>query len=264
MQNASYITFKQHIEEVKVNRTINRLIIHCTATPEGRDHDVEEIRRWHTRDRGWRDIGYHVLIKLDGTIQLGRPLDQVGAHVSGHNADSIGIVYVGGVAAGTFDAKDTRTPQQKDALKFVVTTLKNRWKNATIHGHREFANKACPSFDVRAESFVWNETQEESDEETFESLRHFILEDWARPKGLLKPENHQAQAMKVVEELGETFGAILKGKREEVVDGIGDILVTLIILAEQLDINPVTALAWAKEEIKDRTGKMVDGVFVKD
>jgi NTP pyrophosphatase (non-canonical NTP hydrolase) len=101
-------------------------------------------------------------------------------------------------------------------------------------------------------------------EDTFEELREKILETWARPKGLLKPENYQAQSMKVVEELGETFGAILKGNKGDVVDGIGDIFVTLIILAEQLDVHPTTCLAWAWEEIKNRTGKMVDGVFIKD
>jgi N-acetylmuramoyl-L-alanine amidase len=77
-------------------RDLKRIILHCTATPEGKHFDVDTIRRWHVKDRGWKDIGYHYVIYLDGSVHEGRPVDQVGAHTSGHNKDSIGIVYVGG------------------------------------------------------------------------------------------------------------------------------------------------------------------------
>lgn len=139
---------------LKTARRIKRLILHCTATPEGRDHSAREIRGWHTAPRprgcGWRDIGYHFVIRLDGTIEAGRPLDQIGAHTAGHNRDSIGIVYVGGVDASG-KPKDTRTPEQRRALRELVERLRAIYPEATVHGHNEFAPKACPSFDVRRE-----------------------------------------------------------------------------------------------------------------
>jgi N-acetylmuramoyl-L-alanine amidase len=79
-------------------RPINRIIIHCTATPEGRDVTISDVRKWHIA-RGWRDVGYHFLIRLDGTVETGRPIEQAGAHVKGFNSDSIGIAYAGGCDA---------------------------------------------------------------------------------------------------------------------------------------------------------------------
>ena len=98
-------------------RKINKIIIHCSATREGRNYDVAEIRRWHLK-RGWSDIGYHYLIHLDGKIEEGRPIERMGAHTTGQNRNSIGICYVGGVEAtrnskGKFTPKDTRTLEQK-------------------------------------------------------------------------------------------------------------------------------------------------------
>lgn len=130
-------------------RTINKIIIHCTATAEGKDFTVEDIRRWHVKGNGWKDIGYHFVIYRDGSVHLGRKLEQAGAHTNGYNTNSIGIVYVGGCAADGKRAKDTRTPEQKRALLSLVKELKHQYPDATIHGHREFDNKACPSFDVR-------------------------------------------------------------------------------------------------------------------
>ena len=130
-------------------RTINKIIIHCTATAEGKNHTVDEIRRWHVDGEGWNDIGYHFVIYLDGSIHLGRKLERAGAHTYSHNTNSIGIVYVGGCAADGKTPKDTRTPEQKRALLSLVKELKHQYPDATIHGHREFAKKACPSFDVQ-------------------------------------------------------------------------------------------------------------------
>lgn len=130
-------------------RKLNEIIIHCSATEEGRDFTVEDIRRWHVQGNGWRDIGYHFVIYRDGTIHIGRPLEQVGAHTSGHNAYSIGICYVGGVAADRKTPKDTRTPQQREALVTLVRILKQAYGISKVSGHREYANKACPSFDVQ-------------------------------------------------------------------------------------------------------------------
>lgn len=131
-------------------RTIDKIIIHCSATPEGREHTVEDIDQWH-KQRGWAGIGYHYVIYLDGSIHKGRPIEQQGAHTLGHNAHSIGICYIGGVAKDGRTPKDTRTYKQKESLVNLVNELEERFPSATVHGHREFANKACPSFDVKAE-----------------------------------------------------------------------------------------------------------------
>ena len=131
-------------------RNIDKIIIHCSATPEGRQTTVEEIRQWHLQ-RGWKDIGYHYVIYLDGTIHKGRPDSVVGAHCSGYNKNSIGVCYIGGVALDGKTPKDTRTEGQKRALIEILKRLKSNYPNATLHGHNEFANKACPSFNVKEE-----------------------------------------------------------------------------------------------------------------
>lgn len=130
-------------------RNIDKIIIHCSATPEGRKVTVDEIRQWHLQ-RGWKDIGYHYIIYLDGTIHKGRPESVVGAHCSGYNKNSIGICYIGGCDIN-MQPKDTRTVGQKRALSEILKRLKRTYPNATLHGHNEFANKACPSFNVQEE-----------------------------------------------------------------------------------------------------------------
>ena len=131
-------------------RKINEIIVHCAATREGRDFTVEDITRWH-KARGFATIGYHYVIYRDGSIHEGRPLEQIGAHCVGHNKHSIGICYIGGCASDGKTPKDTRTPEQKEALLALLRRLKARFPNATIHGHRDFAAKACPSFDALRE-----------------------------------------------------------------------------------------------------------------
>lgn len=135
---------------VKSKRMINEIIIHCTATPEGRECSVDEIRRWH-RQRGFSDIGYHYVVHLDGSVENGRDVNVSGAHCSGHNANSIGVVYVGGVAKDGRTPKDTRTQEQKATLASLLIDLRKLYPRAKIHGHRDFANKACPSFDATKE-----------------------------------------------------------------------------------------------------------------
>ena len=127
-------------------RKIDTIIIHCSATPEGRDDSAADINRWN-KDHG--GIGYHYVIRLDGTIEQGRPVEQIGAHCKGHNATSIGVCYIGGLAADCKTPKDTRTPAQKTALHRLCQSLLQQYPNATVHGHNEFANKACPCFDVQ-------------------------------------------------------------------------------------------------------------------
>lgn len=134
-------------------RSISKIIIHCSATPEGKHYTVQQIRAWHTtpkpKGNGWRDIGYHFVIYLDGSVHAGRPIEQIGAHTKNHNANSIGICYIGGCAADGKTPKDTRTEAQKAALVSLVRKLKSEFPQATVHGHNEFANKACPSFNVQ-------------------------------------------------------------------------------------------------------------------
>ena len=134
-------------------REINRIILHCSATREGQDIDAATIKKWHTdpkpEGRGWSDIGYHYVIRLDGTIEGGRPIHKAGAHTKGHNDDSIGICYIGGVEEDGKTPKDTMNDCQEAAFKELIYSLRMVWdKHLTLHGHNEFASKACPSFKV--------------------------------------------------------------------------------------------------------------------
>ena len=136
-------------------RSINKIIVHCSATREGEDISAAVIDRWH-RDRGWSGIGYHYVVSLNGNIEYGRPIDKQGAHVKDHNKGSIGSCYIGGVESergsnGKWIAKDTRTLEQKESLLHVLKTLMAMFPLATIYSHNEFANKACPSFDATKE-----------------------------------------------------------------------------------------------------------------
>ena len=130
-------------------RQITKFIIHCTATREGRDYTVADITRWH-KARGFKTIGYHYVIYRDGSIHTGREEHLTGAHTLGQNLCSIGVCYVGGLDSDGH-AKDTRTPEQKTALRQLRLNLHQRFPNATIHGHREFARKVCPCFDAATE-----------------------------------------------------------------------------------------------------------------
>ena len=127
-------------------RKIDKIIIHCTATPEGRAVTVEDVTRWH-RDRGFLKIGYHYLVGLNGEVWAGRPPEQVGAHTAGYNINSIGVCYAGGLDAN-MKPKDTRTAAQKESLIALIKELRGKYPDATVHGHNEFAAKACPCFDV--------------------------------------------------------------------------------------------------------------------
>lgn len=125
------------------------VIVHCSATPEGRDVTAKDIDRFH-RTRGFAKIGYHYVIRLDGTIEKGRGETEIGAHCLGKNACSIGVCYVGGIKSDGSPA-DTRTPCQKAALASLLVSLRKRYPGIEIRGHRDFAAKACPSFDATRE-----------------------------------------------------------------------------------------------------------------
>lgn len=145
-------------------RKINKIVIHCSATREG-DSSVtrDTIDRWH-KQRGWREIGYHFVVNIDGSIHTGRNIKEAGAHAYGHNKDSIGIVYIGGLD-NNGQPKDTRTPEQKKSLLFLVNFLRNAFGAKEVLGHRDLSPdidgdgiiepweflKACPCFDAKKE-----------------------------------------------------------------------------------------------------------------
>lgn len=139
---------------MKTRSKTNRVILHCSATPESRDIGAEEIKKWHL-GRGWSDIGYHFVIRIDGTIERGRHLHLQGAHTKGHNHDSIGVCYVGGAeivrdsaGEGKLVPMDTMTDAQVSSLNYLMTALRVAYGPLPMEGHNQHARKACPSFDV--------------------------------------------------------------------------------------------------------------------
>ena len=162
-------------------RKINRIILHCSATKEGKNFQIEDVRNWHIwpkdyfedgqykytkykgkvyqnrkllpeevrglHGNGWSDIGYHYVILLDGTVKEGKKEQQRGAHTKGYNKDSIGICYIGGLDENG-NPKDTRTPEQKDSMIKLLVKLKQKYMDAELCGHYQFSSKACPSFKI--------------------------------------------------------------------------------------------------------------------
>ena len=148
-------------------RKINEIILHCSATPEGKEFFASDIDKWH-RQRGFLKIGYHYVIDIDGTIEQGRPEPEIGAHCTSHNSHSIGICYIGGMNKTMKKAKDTRTLPQKQALYVIVDTLLITYGLTLddVHCHYEYADKACPSFkieDFKDEYTKWKEEQHSED-----------------------------------------------------------------------------------------------------
>lgn len=131
-------------------RNIRYIIVHCTATPAGREVTVADIDSWH-RARGFAGIGYHYVVGLDGSVTRGRDERIAGAHCKGHNSDSIGVVYVGGMTADMKRAADTRTDAQREGLRRIIAELRERYPGAEVRSHYEFAAKACPCFDAHKE-----------------------------------------------------------------------------------------------------------------
>lgn len=121
-------------------RKINEIIIHCSATPNGRFHDVDDIRRWHVEGNGWDDIGYHHVIRTDGMTEKGRDESKVGAHAKGHNRNSIGICIIG---------NDQYNAVQWYRLRQLVAQLMTKYPDAKVIGHNEISHKSCPGFNVQ-------------------------------------------------------------------------------------------------------------------
>jgi hypothetical protein len=133
-----------------MNRTeTDYLVVHCSATPPSMDIGAEKIDEWH-KERGWDGIGYHFVIRRDGLVELGRPLEAVGAHVRGYNYLSVGICMIGGVNESG-ESEDNFLPAQSNALLMTLTFLRQIYPTAEIRGHRDFpeVDKDCPSFDVQ-------------------------------------------------------------------------------------------------------------------
>ena len=132
-------------------RTITLLIVHCSAVRPSRTSSAKEIDAWH-RARGFTlGIGYHYVIRRDGSIELGRPEEVVGAHCKNHNRHSIGICYEGGLDEAGKPA-DTRTAEQKATLHALITELRRSYPKAVIVGHHDLdLQKDCPCFDATHE-----------------------------------------------------------------------------------------------------------------
>ena len=135
------------------------IVIHCSATQPSMDIGATKIREWHTKPRpagrGWRDIGYHGVIRRDGTFEKGRNLDQVGAHVRYHNDHSIGICMVGGVDASN-KPESNFTKEQYETLRIKVKEWLREYPGCEVVGHHDlYDGKACPSFNAKE---WWNGT----------------------------------------------------------------------------------------------------------
>lgn len=125
-------------------RPINSFVVHCADTPASMDIGAAEITDWHTQ-RGWSDIGYHFVIRRDGTVEEGREIERPGAHVRGHNSDTIGICLVGGKGGFNF------TIAQIDALRILKIQLEQRFGSKPWVGHTDLdSGKTCPNFDVKS------------------------------------------------------------------------------------------------------------------
>lgn len=146
---------------VATTRFINEIVLHCTATPEGRDYSVAQIKAGHLA-RGFSDIGYHFVIGRDGKVYPGRAISEIGAHATNHNAHSIGISYVGGLSTDGKTCKDTRTPAQVKSMHELVANLCREYPITSVIGHRDTSPdlnhdgkitpnewiKGCPCFDA--------------------------------------------------------------------------------------------------------------------
>lgn len=134
-------------------RKINKIIIHCSSTYPWMDVGVKEIRRWHVQEKNYSDIGYHYVVRRDGSVEIGRDIENRGAHAYGHNFDSVGVCWVGGLQKNTMNPEDNRTVEQINSLQKLLKELKEVFPEAEILGHRDLPDvaKACPCFDAKEE-----------------------------------------------------------------------------------------------------------------
>lgn len=128
-------------------RDIHLIVVHCSATPITMNIGAEEIKKWHI-EKGWKDIGYHYVIRRNGMIEKGRPDSVIGAHLENHNSNSIGICLVGGVDTKN-KPQNNFVPEQFKSLGNLIRILMSEYPKAVVRGHNEYSTKACPSFDVQ-------------------------------------------------------------------------------------------------------------------
>ena len=125
------------------------IFIHCSATPADMDIGVEKIKHWHVVENGWDDVGYHYVIKRDGTLETGRDESMVGSHARAVNGTSIGICLIGG-SNKSGDWENNFLPEQFDTLEQLISTLQDKYDIKKIIGHYEVDDKKkCPSFNVK-------------------------------------------------------------------------------------------------------------------
>lgn len=133
--------------QFKPREATNAIFVHCSATKATQDVGVREIRQWH-KEQGWLDVGYHFIIRRDGTVEDGRHIDAVGSHAKGHNHNSVGVCLVGGIdEKGRPEANFA--PQQMASLRTLLETLMDKYPSAVLKAHHDVAPKACPSFDLQ-------------------------------------------------------------------------------------------------------------------
>ena len=124
------------------------IVIHCSATPSNMDIGVDKIRKWHVDDNGWDDIGYHYVIRRDGTLEIGRDEAMVGSHARAVNGTSIGVCLIGG-SDSNGKWEENFAPIQFETLKSIILKLKDKYDIEKIIGHYQIDDrKKCPSFDV--------------------------------------------------------------------------------------------------------------------
>ena len=121
-------------------RFIDKFILHCSASDVESHDNIKTIRHWHVDERGWSDVGYHFFIRKDGTLEVGRPIERIGAHAKGVNKTSIGVCLSG---------DKNFTELQMNATRKLYLMLLQFIPNLTIHGHCEFSTKTCPNFDYK-------------------------------------------------------------------------------------------------------------------
>lgn len=131
-----------------MRKSTNFIVVHCAATSPSMDIGAKEIDRWH-RQRGWLGIGYHFVIRRNGTVEEGRHIDKAGAHAVNYNNKSVGVCLVGGVKEDKKTPEANFTNEQYKALVALLKRLKEKYPSAKIIGHNEIAAKACPSFNVQ-------------------------------------------------------------------------------------------------------------------
>ena len=129
-------------------KSTDYIVIHCAATKASMDIGLTEIRKWHVQDNGWRDVGYHYIIRRNGEVELGRSIRDTGAHAAGYNHKSVSVCMVGGMAEDN-SSENNFTAQQWTALLDLVKQLKSNYPDADVIGHNEISEKECPSFDVQ-------------------------------------------------------------------------------------------------------------------